>query len=186
APEPALLVRLSNLAALELHQLHSRNPTFDCPVYMVFVLDPLDGYTFSDLILIAFDLMHEIESYGYTPFVKTTGGKGIHICCPIEARWDFHTVFEAAQAIAMPFVERNNSTVTLHIKKEARKGRVLVDIFRIRSGQSIVSPYSLRGRNGAPVSMPLRWEELSELKTPTVFNIHNAVARVQNEGDAWE
>ncbi|HYF69639.1 MAG TPA: non-homologous end-joining DNA ligase [Ohtaekwangia sp.] len=186
ASEPALLVWLSNLAALELHQLHSRNPTFDCPDYMVFDLDPPEGYTFSDLIPIAFDLKKEIESYGYTTFVKTTGGKGIHICCPIEARWDFHTVFEAAQAIAIPFVERNNSTVTLHIKKEARKGRVLVDIFRIRSGQSIVSPYSLRGRNGAPVSMPLGWEELSELKTPAVFNIQNAVERVQNDGDAWE
>lgn len=186
ATEPALLVWLANLASLELHQLHSRKPNFDCPDYMVFDLDPPEGYDFTQLLPIAFDLKAHIETYGYTPFVKTTGGKGIHICCPIEPQWDFHTVFEAAQDIATPFVERNPARVTLHIKKDARKGRVLVDIFRIRSGQSIVSPYSLRGRNGAPVSMPLRWEELGELKTPSVFNIRNAIGKVEADGDAWE
>ncbi len=186
ATEPALLVWLANLASLEIHQLHARKPEFDHPDYMVFDLDPPEGYTFSDLIPIAFDLKESIESYGYTPFVKTTGGKGIHICCPIEARWDFHTVFEAAESIAKPFVEQNNERTTLHIKKDARKGRVLVDIYRIRSGQSIVSPYSIRGRPGAPVSMPLTWEELEALETPGVFNIVNAVDKVVNDGDPWE
>ena len=186
ATEPALLVWLANLASLEIHQLHARKPEFDHPDYMVFDLDPPEGYTFTDLIPIAFDLKENIESYGYTPFVKTTGGKGIHICCPIEPRWDFHTVFEAAESIAKPFVEQNNDRTTLHIKKDARKGRVLVDIYRIRSGQSIVSPYSLRGRPGAPVSMPLTWDELEALETPGVFNIVNAVDRVVNDGDPWE
>src|SRR5690606_26652136 len=186
ATEPALLVWLANLASLEIHQLHARKPEFDHPDYMVFDLDPPEGYTITDLIPIAFDLKENIESYGYTPFVKTTGGKGIHICCPIEPRWDFHTVFEAAESIAKPFVEQNNDRTTLHIKKDARKGRVLVDIYRIRSGQSIVSPYSLRGRPGAPVSMPLTWDELEALETPGVFNIVNAVDRVVNDGDPWE
>lgn len=186
ASEPALLVWLANLASLELHQLHSRKPTFDCPDYMVFDLDPPEGYRFADIVPIAFDLKEHIESYGYHPFVKTTGGKGIHICCPVEALWDFHTVFEAAQDIATPFVERNNTKVTLHIKKDARKGRILIDIFRIRSGQSIVSPYSLRGRNGAPVSMPLTWDELASLENPHQYNINNAVEKVLEDGDAWE
>ncbi len=186
ASDPALLVWLANLASLEIHQLHSRKPSFEFPDYMVFDLDPPEGYNFRNVVPIALELKNEIETFGYTPFVKTTGGKGLHICCPIEARWDFHTVFEAAQSIATPFVEKNGSSVTLQIKKEARKGRVLVDIFRIRSGQSIVSPYSLRGRNGAPVSMPLSWDELESLDSPKSFNIHNAVAKVQSEGDAWE
>ncbi len=105
ATEPALLVWLANLAALELHQLHSRKPNFDCPDYMVFDLDPPEGYDFTKLIPIAFELKSYIEIFGYTPFVKTTGGKGLHICCPIEAALDFHTVFEAAELIAKPFVE---------------------------------------------------------------------------------
>jgi DNA ligase D-like protein (predicted ligase)/DNA ligase D-like protein (predicted polymerase)/DNA ligase D-like protein (predicted 3'-phosphoesterase) len=186
ATEPALLVWLANLACLELHQLHSRKPDFDKPDYMVFDLDPPEGYDFKKIVPIAFDLKAHIETYGYTAFVKTTGGKGIHICCPLEPRQSFSEVFDAAQVIAQPFVERRSADTTLHIKKEARKGRVLVDIYRIRSGQSIVSPYSLRGRAGAPVSMPLTWDELSSLTNPSVFNIRNAVEKVINDGDAWE
>jgi bifunctional non-homologous end joining protein LigD len=186
ATEPALLVWLANLASLELHQLHSRKPNYDLPDYMVFDLDPPEGYSFPKLIPIALSLKTVLETYGYTPFVKTTGGKGLHICCPIEATHDFHTVFEAAQDIAKPFVEKNPNDVTLQIKKDARKGRVLVDIFRIRSGQSIVSAYSLRGRNGAPVSMPLTWDELEHVKSPLEFNIHTAVEKVMRDGDAWQ
>jgi bifunctional non-homologous end joining protein LigD len=186
ATEAASFVWLANLASLELHQLHSRRPSFDNPDYMVFDLDPPEGYTFSNVVDIAFELKEFIETFGYTAFAKTTGGKGVHICCPIEPKFSFHEVFEAAQAIAKPFVDNRRDTVTLEIRKEARKGRVLVDIFRIRSGQSIVSPYSLRGRIGAPVSMPLRWEELRGLKDPKEYNIRNAADKVFRDGDAWE
>jgi DNA primase len=89
---------------------------------MVFDLDPPEGYDFQNVVPIAFELKEAIEKFGYTPFVKTTGGKGIHICCPLLPKHDFHTVFEAAQLIAQPFVDSNPNT-TLHIKKEARKGR---------------------------------------------------------------
>lgn len=186
ATEPASLVWLANLAALELHQLHGRKPHFDNPDYMVFDLDPPEGYRFADVVPIALELKTHIEGYGYTPFVKTTGGKGLHICCPLEPRWDFSTVFDAAQAIAQPFVESLPNDTTLHIKKEARKGRVLIDIYRIRSGQSIVSPYSLRGRSGAPVSMPLTWEELKTVTTPKTFNLRNVYDKVIADGDAWD
>jgi bifunctional non-homologous end joining protein LigD len=186
ATEPASLVWLANLAALELHQLHGRKPNYDFPDYMVFDLDPPEGYNFKNIVDIAFPLKEHIESFGYTPFVKTTGGKGIHICCPIESRWDFSTVFDAAQLIAKPFIDKFPSETTLHIKKEARKGRVLIDIYRIRSGQSIVSPYSLRGRNGGPVSMPLTWDELRKLNNPKEFNIRNVYEKVIADGDAWD
>jgi bifunctional non-homologous end joining protein LigD len=186
ATEPASLVWLANLASLELHQLHSRKPNFEKPDYMVFDLDPPEGYDFRKVVPIALRLKDFIESFGYTAFAKTTGGKGIHICCPLEPKWDFHTVFEAAQSIAQPFVDRNPNETTLHIKKDARKGRILIDIYRIRSGQSIVSPYSLRGRVGAPVSMPLTWDELSSLSHPAEHNIRNALSKIVADGDAWE
>lgn len=186
AGEPAVLVWLANLATLELHQLHSRKPNYDYPDYMVFDLDPPEGSDFKKVIDIAVELKDHLESYGYTPFAKTTGGKGIHICCPIEPRWDFHTVFLAAQDIAKPFVESRSKHLTLQLKKDARKGRMLVDIFRIRSGQSIVSPYSLRGREGAPVSMPLRWDDLIKTSSPLDYNINTAIGKVMTDGDAWD
>ena len=186
ATEPASLVWLANLAALELHQLHSRKPNYEFPDYMVFDLDPPEGYNFKKLVPIALELKESIETFGYTAFAKTTGGKGIHICCPLQPKFDFRAVFEAAQLIAQPFVDRTSAETTLHIKKEARKGRVLIDIYRIRSGQSIVSPYSLRGRIRAPVSMPVTWEELKEVNDPKEFNIRNALEKVLRDGDAWE
>lgn len=186
ATEPASLVWLANLAAIELHQLHSRKPAFDKPDYMVFDLDPPEGDVFETVVEIATDLKKFLEGYGYRPFAKTTGGKGIHVCVPIEPQWDFSTVFETAQAIAKPFVERRPKGLTLHIKKESRKGRMLIDIYRIRQGQSIVCPYSLRARAGAPVSMPLTWEELAAVKSPMGFNIHTALDKVLKDGDAWE
>lgn len=186
ATEPASLVWLANLASLELHQLHSRKPHFDKPDYMVFDLDPPEGYNFAHVVEIALDLKGYLENFGYTPFAKTTGGKGIHVCVPIEPKWDFSTVFETAQSIAKPYVEARSKTLTLHIKKDARKGRMLVDIYRIRQGQSIVSPYSLRGRVGAPVSMPLSWDELEKVKSPLEYNIKTALEKVLHDGDAWE
>lgn len=186
ATEPASLVWLANLAALELHQLHSRKPAFDKPDYMVFDLDPPEGEAFEKVKKIALDLKQFLEGYGYHPFAKTTGGKGIHVCVPIEPKLDFSTVFEAAQVMAKAYVEKRPKELTLHIKKESRKGRMLIDIYRIRQGQSIICPYSLRARPGAPVSMPLTWEVLAEVKSPLDFNMHTALEKVLRDGDAWE
>ncbi len=188
ATEPASLVWLANLAAIELHQLHSRKPALDKPDYMVFDLDldPPEGDFFGKVREIAMDLKEILDGYGYQPFAKTTGGKGIHVCVPIQPKWDFSTVFDAAQTIAKSYVERRPKEITLHIKKESRKGRILIDIYRIRQGQSIVCPYSLRAKPGAPVSMPVTWEVLAELKSPLEFNIHTALEKVLKNGDAWE
>lgn len=187
ATEPALLVWLANLAALELHQMHSRRPHFDSPDYMVFDLDPPeDSDDWGHIVEIAFLLKEHIEGFGYHPFVKTTGGKGLHIVCPIEAKWDFSTVFEANKKVAQPFVLQHRDTLTLEISKKKREGRMLIDIYRNRRSQSIVSPYSLRGKKGAPVSMPVRWDELSDVKHSQQYNITSAIEKVLADGDAWD
>ena len=181
----ASLVWLANLACLELHQMHSRKPHYEHPDYFVFDLDPPEGYDFTNIVDIGFRLKEHVEGYGYHTFVKTTGGKGIHIVVPIEPKWDFHEAFQAARDIAQPFVDKNADT-TLHIKKDARKGRVLIDIYRNRGGQSIIGAYSLRGRIGAPASFPLNWDDLEGVTDPKIFNIKSVVDRVLSEGDAWE
>jgi bifunctional non-homologous end joining protein LigD len=186
ATEEASLVWLANLACIELHQMHSHKPHFDKPDYMVFDLDPPENYLFKTLVELTFELREHIESFGYHTFAKTTGGKGIHVVVPIEPQSDFRTVFEAAQSVATPFVEAHPKDATLHIKKDSRKGRVLIDIYRNRQSQSIISPYSVRGRSRAPVSMPLHWEQLRKVEDPSDFNIHTIVDQVRSEGDAWE
>ena len=186
ATEEAALVWLANLACIELHQMHARAPDFEKPDYMVIDLDPPDGYPFPKVAELAFDLKPHIESYGYFPWVKTTGRKGLHLVMPIEPKWTFEEVFEAAKAVIQPFVEKNSTRTTLHIQKEYRKGRVLIDIYRIRPGQTTVAAYSVRGLPGAPVSTPLTWDELERTKHPTEWNLHTVPQKVMSSGDAWE
>ncbi len=186
ATEEASLAWLANLACIELHQMHCRSPHFDKPDYFVFDLDPPAQYRFGELVQIALDLKEHIESFGYSPFVKTTGSKGLHILVPVEPKWTFDKVFEAAQEVAELFVDSHSLSTTLHLKKEARKGRVLVDIYRNRTYQTIVSAYSVRGLPGAPVSMPLRWDQLADLSSSADFNLHNVPGHIVSNSDAWE
>ncbi len=186
AKEEATLVWLANLACLELHQIHSIAEKSDKPDYIVYDLDPPeDGYEFNELKRIAFNLKEHLERSNYHVFIKTTGGKGLHLVTPIDAKYSFTECFQCAKKLATDFVSRHAET-TLHIKKEHRKGRVLIDIYRNRPSQTIVSPYSLRGRIGATASTPITWEELENLEELSDWNIHTTLERVLTEGDAWE
>jgi DNA ligase D-like protein (predicted polymerase)/DNA ligase D-like protein (predicted ligase)/DNA ligase D-like protein (predicted 3'-phosphoesterase) len=185
ASEPASLVWLANLACLEIHQIQARQPKLDRPDYLVFDLDPPEALDFGVVVDVAAKLRTHIESFGYHPFPKTTGRKGLHIVVPIEAEWPFEDVFEAAKQMASPFVEAHPET-TLQMSKAKRGDRILVDIYRNRPSQTVVAPYSLRGAPGAPVSMPLNWDEVSSLTSSAQFTIENAVRKVVAEGDRWE
>src|SRR5437773_10445649 len=103
ATEEASLVWLANLACIELHQMHCRSPHFDKPDYIVWDLDPPEKYPFTQIVELAFELREFIEKFGYHTFVKTTGGKGVHIVAPIEPKWPFDIAKEAAMLIAKAF-----------------------------------------------------------------------------------
>jgi len=186
ATEGASLVWLANLACIELHQMHSRAPHFEAPDYVVYDFDPPDGCAFARIAELALEFKEHLETFGYCPFVKTTGRKGLHVLTPIEPKWSFSEAFEAAKAVAQPFVETHGSALTLHIKKEHRAGKVLLDIYRNRQSQSIIAAYSVRGLQGAPVSTPLQWEELSALESSQAFDLHTVPQRVIARGDPWE
>jgi DNA ligase D-like protein (predicted polymerase) len=138
ASDEASLAWLANQACVEFHQMHCRAPHFDRPDYMVFDLDPPENYRFALLVELALQLREHIETLGYHAFVKTTGRKGLHIVVPIEPRWAFDHVFDAASAIARRFVASHRDS-TLHLKKDVRSGKVLIDIYRNRPSQTIVS-----------------------------------------------
>jgi bifunctional non-homologous end joining protein LigD len=186
ATEDASLVWLANLACIELHQMHSRAPHFDKPDYIVYDLDPPENFKFTQVAELALEFKEHLESFGYHPFVKTTGRKGLHVLTPIEPKWEFQKAFEAAKAVAQPFVDSHAASMTLQIKREHRKGKVLLDIYRNRQSQTIVAAYSVRGLPGAPVSTPLQWDELSSLESPKVFDLPSVPQRVTQNGDPWE
>ncbi len=186
ATEEATLVWTANLACIEIHQIHARLPHVDRPDYVVFDLDPPEGQDFSEVVDLAIDFRVHLESLGYTTFVKTTGRKGLHVVAPLEPTSSFDEVFAAAKDAATPFVNSNPDRATLHIKKEARKGRILVDVYRNRPQQTILSPYSARGIEQGSVSTPMTWEELETLEDPSVHNIRTLQDRLVEEGDPWE
>ena len=186
ATEEASLVWLANLACIELHQMHARAPHFDKADYIVYDFDPPETFEFADVADLALQFKEHLEGFGYHPFVKTTGRKGLHVLTPIEPKWEFHVAFEAAKAVAQPFVNARLSALTLQIKKEHRKGKVLLDIYRNRSSQTIVAAYSVRGLPGATVSTPMHWEELQTLESPKAFHLQSVPPRVLQSGDPWE
>jgi len=186
ATEEASLAWLANLACIELHQMHCRAPHFDKPDYIVYDFDPPDDFEFGQVAELALEFKKHLEGFGYHPFVKTTGRKGLHVVTPIEQKWEFAKAFEAAKAVAQPFVSARGSSLTLQIKKEYRQGKALLDIYRNRSSQTIVAAYSVRGRPGAPVSTPLHWEELDSIESPKVFDLRSVPERVRQNGDPWE
>ena len=186
ATEEASLVWLANLACIELHQMHSHSPHFDKPDYIAYDFDPPEELSFSQIAELAVEFKEHLEKFGYYPFLKTTGRKGLHVVTPIESKWGFHEAFEAAKAVAQPFVESHPSSMTLQIKKDYRKGKILLDIYRNRQSQTIIGAYSARGLPGAPVSTPLRWEELDSVESPKIFTLNNVPERIIQNGDPWE
>src|ERR687895_423844 len=116
ATEEASLVWLANLACIELHQMHARAPNFDKPDYIAYDFDPPESLAFAEVVALALEFKEYLETFGYRPFVKTTGRKGLHILTPIEPKWSFEQAFEAAKSVAQPFVDSHPSSLTLQIK----------------------------------------------------------------------
>ena len=184
--EEACLCWLANLAAIEMHHTTVRRPNFSKPDMMVFDLDPPEGTQFQAVVEVAGLLRPRLEKLGYHPFVKTSGRKGIHVSVPIQPEDEVNEVVNAAQAIAKSFVEAHPRMLTLQMKKEARGGKLFVDIYRNHRSQTVVAAYSVRAAPGAPVSMPLEWSEMEALTNPTLWNTRSAPERIEQSGDAWE
>jgi len=186
ATEEAIFVWLANLACLELHYMQVKHPEYNNPDQFIFDLDPGKGTSFSEIIDIAESLKEFLESYEYHPYVKTSGNKGLHIHVPIFPKWENRIVYQCVKELAKEYIKTHPGTCTLKISKEARKGKLLLDIYRNRHTQTVIAPYSLRANEFAGVSMPLTWAELTMLEDPSNFNIRNVQAKINQDGDAWE
>lgn len=186
ATEKATLVWLANLAALELHPMNVRVPNAKFPDQFIYDLDPSEQFDFEELKEIALELKVFLESFGYRSFLKTSGSKGLHIYIPIKPIYSKKDVFSAFEKITKQFVQQHKDKTTLTITKEKREGKVFIDILRNKSSNSCVAPYSLRGKSGAPVSMPILWEELEDITSSKHYDIRLALKTIESRGDAWK
>jgi bifunctional non-homologous end joining protein LigD len=184
--KPATLVYLANQACIELHAFLSRLDDIDEPDQLIFDLDPPDGDRFGDVRVCALRLRELLTGeLGLPAFVKTTGGRGLHIHVPLNARQDFDGVREFARAAAELLAARNPDLVTTEQRKDKRGPRIYADIMRNAYAQLAVAPYSVRARPGAPVATPLSWDELGdEGLYPGRFTLRTVPDRIRGTGSA--
>lgn len=185
ANETATLAWTANLATLELHPMQIRANHLKYADHFIFDLDPPENSDFDVVKNLALNLKPFLESYGYHPFIKTSGSKGLHIYVPIIPQYDNEKLISTLKSIAKAYIKKDSS-VTLKMSKEKRKGKVLLDIYRNHKSQTCVAPYSTRGKTGAPVSTPITWEELPNLQSSKAFDIHSVLERLTTKGDPWE
>ena len=182
--KPATIVYLANQACIELHAFLSRLDHIDEPDQLIFDLDPPDADRFGDVRVCALRLRELLTGeLGLPAFVKTTGGKGLHIHVPLNAREDFDTAREFARQAAELLAARNPDLLTTEQRKDKRGSRIYADIMRNAYAQLAVAPYSVRARPGAPVATPLSWDELDdEGLRPGRFTLRTVPDRLREAG----
>ena len=132
------------------------------------------------------ELRERLKALELESFVKTTGGKGLHVVLPIAPAADWKTVKAFAKDLADAMERDNPQTYVATSVKTARRGRIYVDYLRNGRGATAVAAYSTRARPGAPVSTPLAWDELSPAVKPNHFNVSNVPARLERlRNDPW-
>lgn len=184
ADEPATLAWVANLACIEIHPWLSSASSLDCPDFAVFDLDPADGAQWSDVRTVAMLVKQVLESFGLTGYVKTTGASGLHIFVPIWPRWSYNEVQLSVEFAAKLIRDSYPEKVTLERIVKKRTGKVYIDYLQNIKGKTLVSIFSPRPRKGAPVSFPIRWDELGDV-TPESVHLRNAVERIVSTGDAY-
>jgi len=185
--KPATIVYLANQACIEFHAFLSRLDRIDDPDQLIFDLDPPDADRFGDVRSTALLLRDLLEGeLGLATFLKTTGGKGLHVHVPLRPEADFDTVRGFARDVATRLASRFPDELTVEPRKEQRGHRLYLDIMRNAYAQTVVAPYSVRGRPGAHVSTPLHWSEVEDATlNPGQFTMRTIVAELERRGDPW-
>ncbi|MEX0890663.1 MAG: DNA ligase D [Gemmatimonadota bacterium] len=180
------LVALAQIGALELHTWGARRDRLERPDRFTLDLDPDPSVPWKRVLEAAFQLRDLLDELGLRSFPKTTGGKGLHLVVPIERRSGWDEVKEFSRRLGAVLEEANPGRYTLNISKAKRQGRVLIDYLRNGRGATAVEVYSTRARAGAPVAVPVRWDELGPKLKPDRYNIKNLPRRLASlREDPW-
>lgn len=180
------LVALVQMGVLEIHPWNSRADRPDRPDRIIFDLDPGEGLKFSDVVAGAHEIRERLDALGLKSFAKTTGGKGVHVVAPIERRCEFDRVKAFARGFAEEMAAASPERYLTRMAKAERVGRIFIDYLRNDMTATAVAPFSTRARQGAPVSTPVTWEELTPDLDPATFNVRTVPQRLARQNaDPW-
>jgi bifunctional non-homologous end joining protein LigD len=187
ADKPATFVYLANQACIELHVVLSRTDRLEHPDQLVVDLDPPDSGEFNQARRCALWLRSLLEDeLGLTSYVKTTGGRGLHVHVPLDRREGFDEVRAFAREAAGVVAARHPDVLTIEQRKDKRGDRVYGDVMRDAYAQTVVAPYVVRGRPGALVATPLHWDEVEDTRlAPDWFSMRTIGPRLERTADPW-
>ena len=180
------LVALTQWGVLELHPWGSRKPRLDRPDRLIFDFDPDDAVSWDELVSAVGVLRTLLSDLGLTGFLKTTGGKGLHVVLPIRATLDWDQAKGFTKAVADLMARTFPDRFLAVMSKSRRKGKIFIDYLRNASGATAIAPYSLRARANAPVATPIGWDELSKDVRFDHFNLRTVPTRLSAlKSDPW-
>lgn len=181
----ATILWAANLGCVTFHPWPVTDRDVDRPDEMRLDLDPQPGRDFADAVEAALALRDALRTLGADPYVKTSGGRGLHIFIAIEPRWEFLDVRHAAIALGRALERDMPDLVTTAWWKEERGRRVFLDYNQMARDRTMASAWSVRSRPGAPVSMPVTWEALRNID-PAAFTLRTVPGLYAASGDPWE
>jgi DNA ligase D len=181
--EPATVLWTVQMGTLELHPWPVRAADTDHPDELRIDLDPQPGTDFAEAVQVAREAEALCAELALRPFVKTSGGRGLHLLVRIEPRWTFVQARRAVIALARELERRRPELVTTSWWKEERGERIFIDFNQMARDRMTVAPYSTRARPQAPVSMPVRWADLDDVE-PGDFTVHTVPELFAKNGDA--
>jgi len=179
---------LANLGAIERHPFHSKLGKLENPTWFVFDLDPGDKVEFTTICDVAASARDIIKRFGLESFAKTSGSRGIHIYVPVRPEYSYHQIADVATTIATIVAVENPQSATVERGKANRNSaQIYVDHLQNAYGKSVVAPYSVRPKKGAPVSAPLEWKEVEKGSVRIEdFTIKNMITRIKKKGDLFK
>ena len=173
--------------ALEIHAWGSQENKLERPDRLIFDIDPSPEVPWKRILESAKEIRKFLQDLGLESFVKTTGGKGLHLVVPIERRHDWDEAKSFCKAVADGVVAVAPSQYTSKMSKAGRTNKIFLDYLRNARGATAVVPFSPRAHPGAPISMPLHWNELSDEIHSDHFTIRNCRARLSGlTDDPWK
>lgn len=176
---------LAQFGVVEFHAWGSHLTHLDKPDRVTFDLDPGEGIEFREVVEAAVHIRGELEGIGLVPFVKTSGGKGLHVVVPIEPKQNWKQVHAVTGEMAATLAKTAPDTFVTTIGAQNRKRRILIDIHRNARSATAVSPYSLRARTNMPASTPLDWRDLESIDAPVDLNYSTLPGLLTTSGDPW-